>query len=269
MAAVTRDTLFGGRVAVTQPSREAKGYRVNVDAVLLAAFASRLTVDVSGATRGRTTPARDAYDLGSGVGGVALSLLFLGGAVGVTLVEIDAVLASLAAKNLDDNGWLAAARVVRGDVADVALQGPGRADLVVCNPPYVPPGRGRAPLPARAVARSGSLDAFVSAARALVGRRGRACFVYPAPETATLLATLRTRGLEPKRVSFVHAKADAPARVALVEAVPGKAGGLVVEPPLVERSATGPSPWLTALVAGDVRRASEGDRARSRRPSVR
>src|SRR5690606_34260915 len=51
-AAVTRDTLFGGQLHLTQPAR---GYRTNVDALLLAHFA---------ALPGR---AQLAVDLGAGV----------------------------------------------------------------------------------------------------------------------------------------------------------------------------------------------------------
>jgi tRNA1Val (adenine37-N6)-methyltransferase len=113
----------------------------------------------------------------------------------------------------------------------------GDADLVVSNPPYVEPGRGRTPRqPSRARARSGALSAFTGAARHCLGRRGRACFVYPAPELGTLFALLRAAGLEPKRMRAVHASPTRPARVVLVEAQPGKAGGLVIEAPLVERA---------------------------------
>lgn len=217
--ATTRDALFGGRVALVQPARGG-GYRVNVDAILLAEFA---------AASGRR--ARAAFDLGSGVGAVGLSLLHLGAAARVTMVEIDKGLAALAEVNARENGWVDAVRVVAGDVRAVAREHAGAADLVVCNPPYVPPGRGRPPSAAHARARSGDLGAFLDAARAVCGRRGRACFVYPAGESTTLLAELRARGLEPKRLRFVHAKALAPARVALVECRAGKPGGLVVEPP--------------------------------------
>jgi tRNA1(Val) A37 N6-methylase TrmN6 len=63
------------------------------------------------------------------------------------------------------------------------------------------------------------------------------CFVYPAIEATTLLLELRKRGLEPKRLRAVH---GAPrrgidrARIVLVEAVAGKPGGLVIEPPYFE-----------------------------------
>jgi tRNA1Val (adenine37-N6)-methyltransferase len=206
-----------------QPARGA-GYRVNVDALLLADFA-----------RGRRR-ARVAFDLGAGVGGVSLALLFADAVDRAVLVEIDSAAAALAERNVVANGWNERAEVVCADVRDAARDRRGEADLVVCNPPYTEPGRGRAPAPSRALARCGSLGVFVEAARAIAGRRARVCFVYPANEALTLFESLRAVGLEPKRARYVHSDAKTPARVVLVEARPAKRGGLVVEGPVVERA---------------------------------
>lgn len=242
MAEVTStssDTLFGGRVALAQPAR-GRGYRVNADAVLLAAFAAGALAPAH-----RVRRARAAFDLGSGVGAVGLSLLHLGAAERVTMVEVDASLAKLAQTNAAANGWTDRIDVLRADVTDLSSIPVGAADLVVCNPPYVEPGRGRAPLPSRARARSGPLAVFLDAARRLAGRRARVCLIYPAIEATSLLAELRVRGLEPKRLRAVHATRSGAngkcavvqsARVFLVECCAGRPGGLVVEPPLVETS---------------------------------
>jgi tRNA1(Val) A37 N6-methylase TrmN6 len=222
------DTLFGGNVVLHQPAKGA-GYRANVDALLLASFAA------GGARSGR---ARVAFDLGAGAGAVALALLHLDAVERVVMIELDADAAELARRNLDANSWRAVGEVLRADVREAAWQRKGEADLVVCNPPYVQTGHGRAPrVPARARARTGDLGAFVEAARMLCGRRARACFVYPANEMATLVAALRGAGLEPKRLRAVHPTEAARARIVLVEAQPGKAGGLSVMAPLVERHA--------------------------------
>jgi tRNA1Val (adenine37-N6)-methyltransferase len=232
--AVTSDTLFGGRVTLTQPAKKT-GYRVNVDALLLASFA---------AATGRKS--RAVVDLGAGVGAVGLALLHLDAAAHVTMVELDESLCDLAEENARANGWSRVVHVVRDDVGNVTGVA---ADLIVCNPPYFAPGRGRAPAARVLRARSGSLEPFVDAARRLSGRRARSCFVYPATEATTLLTCLRARGLEPKRLRAVHSKSTSPARVVLVEACPGKAGGLIVEPPLVEVDARGrPSDALRAIV---------------------
>jgi len=160
MSEGTRDALFGGALTLRQPARR-EGYRVNVDAILLAAFAARrLPLPREGAGR---RPARHAVDLGAGVGAVGLSLLHLGAARRVTFVEVDDALARLGVANATENGWSDVARVVAADVEDAEVDA---ADLVVCNPPYVVPGRGRAPRDGVRRARYGELDVFVRAARA-------------------------------------------------------------------------------------------------------
>lgn len=248
MADVTRDALFGGRVALAQPTR---GYRVNVDAILLAGFAARILGAPARASRARYP--RTAVDLGAGVGGVALSLLALGATDRVVLVESDARYASLATENLLANGWSDRGEVLTADVRVAARDLAASADLVVMNPPYVEPGRGRSPAEPRARACFGSLDVFLDAARAVVGRRGRVCIIYPAIETTTLLTGLRARGLEPKRLAMVHGRPQAAARVVLVEAVAGRPGGLVIAPAIVETDGPGVcSPTLAPLLRGEL-----------------
>jgi len=251
-ADVTHDSLFGGALSIRQPARRT-GYRVNVDAILLAAFAARDLA--SGAVLDAAhRPARHAVDLGSGVGGVGLTLLHLGGASRVTMVEIDPLLASLATVNAEANGWAKCIDVVHADVERASAELAATADLVVCNPPYVTPGRGRVPSERVRSAKYGDLGAFASAARRVAGRRARACFVYPALEAMTLLSALRERGLEPKRLRAVHGRASDTARVVLVESVAGKPGGLVIEPPFIETDARGQrTPELAALLASPRR----------------
>ncbi|HEV3189762.1 MAG TPA: methyltransferase [Polyangiaceae bacterium] len=232
----TRDTLFGGSVVLIQPTRGA-GYRTNVDALLLAAFAAQ----------SRPSPTPVAYDLGAGVGAVALALLRLGSARRVVLVEVHETAATMAQCNLDANGWADRGEVLRADAREVARSRTGAATLVVCNPPYVSPGRGRVSQ-SQAHARVGKLVDFVQAARQLAGRRARVCFIYPAQELTTLLSTLADEGLHPKRLRLVHGTAEAPARVALVEARAARAGGLLVMPPLVERAANGYTSEMRALL---------------------
>lgn len=241
----TNDTLFGGRLRLTQPAK-AYGYRVNVDALLLAGFAAEVF------DRGSAVRYRHAVDLGAGVGAVGLSLLHLGAAERVTLIELDPGLSELSRTNARDNGFDPRVTTFAHDLATglPSSLASETIDLVVCNPPYVPPGRGRPPLSVRERSRMGDLDVFVRAARASMGRRAYACFVYPAIEAITLFAELRACGLEPKRLRFVHAKPNGPARVVLVACAAAKPGGLVVESPFVETNDDGtPSAALSALLA--------------------
>ena len=220
----TRDALLNGALVLTQPR---VGYRVNVDALLLAAFATR------------PRQAHRALDLGCGVGAVGLALLAHGATAEVTLVDRDDALLDLARVNIRDNGHGTRASAARIDLLerwpDLLTH---RFDLVVSNPPYGVEGATRLPLaPRLASARVGSpstLLAFAKATRQALGRASRACFVFPARDLERLLRALAQVGLEPKRLRMVHAKASLPARVVLVEAKPGRAGGLVVESPAFE-----------------------------------
>ena len=82
--ATTIDSLYGGEVSLRQP---AHGYRVNIDALIVAAFAAQ----------GR--PAEFAIDLGAGVGSISLGLHHLKAAARFALVEREASLLALAEEN--------------------------------------------------------------------------------------------------------------------------------------------------------------------------
>jgi len=236
-AETTTDALFGGALGLRQPRR---GYRVNVDALLLAAFAVE------------TRSYRLAVDLGAGVGAVALALGFSGSVKRLVLLEREPELVALARENLAANALL-------GDAEEQDLERSGlppalrqRAELVVCNPPFFPPSAGTPSTRARA-ARSGALEPFVRAARAaLAGPRARAAFCYPAAALGELFACADAARLVPKRLRFVHARAELPARLALVELCIAKPGGLRVEAPLVEwQSARVRTAELARIVAGE------------------
>lgn len=234
---VTHDALLDGRLRLAQP---AEGYRVNVDAVWLAAFAA------DGAK-----PPRHVVDLGAGVGAVGLSLAAVG-APRVTLVELDPALAALARVNAAPFG----AVVHEGDVRDLVAPNDlaATADLVVCNPPYFVEGQSRPAAARHARARlgeAGLLTAFVRAARRTLGAAGRACFVHPVGALPNLLEALSTAGLPPKRLRLVHPLPDRAASVALVEAKPARPGGLRVLPPLLAMTTGGAwSDEARALLAG-------------------
>jgi tRNA1Val (adenine37-N6)-methyltransferase len=247
----TQDALFGGTLVLFQPQR-GTGYRTNVDALLLAAFAAER--DASTLTPGRARdafvrPARVTFDLGAGVGAVGLALLRLGATDRVVFVEIDEMAAKLARRNLDANGWADRGEIIHADVRDVGKAQRGEASLVVCNPPYIVPDSGRGQVSAfEACARVGDLEPFVVAARQVAGRGARVCFVYPARELASLLARLALEGLHAKRVRFVHSTPGAAARITLVEARAGRPGGMVVVPPLIERESGAYTPEMNALL---------------------
>lgn len=232
----TTDTLLEGRVTIKQPRR---GYRVNVDSLLLADFAAT----------GR--PAALAVDLGAGVGALGLMLVAVKAARSVALVEAERELVALSRENLARAGGCGAVHacdLARQRLPAELLQ---HAELVVCNPPFFPTARGTPARESARRARSGELEPFVRAARTLLsGPRARAAFCYPAAQLGELLSNAESVKLVAKRLRFVHARSDNPARLALVELRLAKPGGLVVLPPLVEWNGRARTEELVRIVAG-------------------
>lgn len=217
--ATTRDAIGG--LVLRQPAR---GYRFSMDALLLAAFAC------ASAAR----PARVAdYGAGSGVAGL-LAARKLARAE-VTLVELDAELHELCARNVEENALASRARAVHGDVRVHEPEEP--YDLILCNPPYRKPGTGRMAEGAqRSRARHElflTLDELAAAAARSLRSRGRLCIVYHPERLVEAFERLRAARLEPKRIRLVHGRAEMEARIVLIEAVKHGRTGLQAEPPLI------------------------------------
>jgi tRNA1(Val) A37 N6-methylase TrmN6 len=118
---LTEDALLGGRVQLLQPAR---GYRVAIDAVLLAA-----AVDAA--------PGQRILDLGAGVGAVGLCLAARLAGCSVVGIELQAPLAELAERNANLNGMAGRVQTVVHDLAQPLPADLGRFDHVVTNPPYL------------------------------------------------------------------------------------------------------------------------------------
>ncbi len=118
---LTEDALLGGRVQLLQPAR---GYRVAVDAVLLAA-----AVDAA--------PGQRVLDLGAGVGAVGLCLAARLPGCRIVGIELQTALAELAERNANLNGMAGRVRTIVHDLAKPLPADLGRFDHVVTNPPYL------------------------------------------------------------------------------------------------------------------------------------
>jgi len=119
--ALTEDALLGGRVRLLQPAR---GYRVAVDAVLLAA-----AVDAAAGAR--------ILDLGAGVGAVGLCLAARLPGCTVVGIELQTALAALAEHNAALNGMSHRVQILVHDLAQPLPADLGAFDHVVSNPPYL------------------------------------------------------------------------------------------------------------------------------------
>ncbi len=88
----------------------------------------------------------------------------------------------------------------------------------------------------KAIARheiKGTLDDLISVAAYLLPNKGRFYVIYPASRAVDLMAALRQHRLEPKRMRWIHPRADQEARWLLVEALNATGVELHVLSPLV------------------------------------
>ncbi|MHB8384502.1 MAG: tRNA1(Val) (adenine(37)-N6)-methyltransferase [Candidatus Binataceae bacterium] len=218
----TVDAILGGAIRIAQPRR---GYRFSVEAILLARFAT-------------AAPRDRVLDLGAGCGVVAITLARLGGVKHLAAVEIQPAMAALAERNAALN-HLPDLRVICADLRSPRIIGLAAAsfDLVVANPPFHAISAGRdSPDASRRIARgegAASIADFIRAARRYARTGGRVAFVFAASRSAELIATMRSHRLEPKRIRFVHPRAELAASAILIEARVGGGAEVIVEAPLV------------------------------------
>jgi len=217
----TIDRLLDGAVSIEQPA-PGHGYRVNVDAVLLARFAAE-----------SAEPHADVIDLGAGVGAVALTLHALVPIGSVVFVERNPQPAELARRNAQRSGIADRATIVVAEVdAWAHTHTASDTTLIVANPPYTRPGAGRrGGNPSRDEARHGDLAPFIEAMRYLLhGNRGRACMCYPAANIIDVLELAQRAELHVRRLRFVHPSPERPARIVLIELVSAESDPTVLDP---------------------------------------
>lgn len=188
-------------------------FRFSLDALLLASF-----LRPAGGGRGERL-----LDLGTGCGVVALGMLCRYPELEAVGLDMLPELVEAARLNAARLGFADRFTVFAHDVALPDSPAAGSFALVLANPPYRQSGRGRLPAnPLRRAAlfeREGGLDAFCRAAERAMAPDGRFGLLFPADREKELLFALAGAGLEPVRLLPVHARANAPARVVLAEAV--------------------------------------------------
>jgi tRNA1Val (adenine37-N6)-methyltransferase len=216
------DEFMDGRLRLIQSAR---GYRFSIDAVLLSEFVT-------------VRPGDLVVDLGTGCGIISLILLLTRPAYYVVGLEIQPHLAEAAIRNAILNGFKERMGVVLGDIRHPPLA-QGKADVVVCNPPYRPRNSGRLnPASEKAIARHellASLDDILKTAHSLLKPRGKLAIIFPVARLADVVQQMRRFGLEPKRMRVIYPGMKSEAKLVLVEGSRGGKGGLKVLPPLVDR----------------------------------
>ncbi|MCK5798807.1 MAG: methyltransferase, partial [Deltaproteobacteria bacterium] len=182
----TVDPILRGRLQIEQPEQ---GYRFNIDAILLAAFARRLAPpDVS-----------RVVDLGAGCGVVGLLLGLELDGTKVVLVESQGELAALCRRNLVRNGMGDRGEARCEDLRLRRWASSSGSSLVVCNPPFFPLGRGRLNVdPMIAHARHelvGSLAQLLAATASGLNDGDVFVLIHDAQRGDEVVGTLRSLGL--------------------------------------------------------------------------
>lgn len=180
----TDGTLLGGRVKFRQPAR---GYRVAIDPILLAA-----AVPADAEQR--------VLDLGAGAGAAALCLAARVQACRIDCLEAQESLARLAAENVTANKMDRRIIVHVGDLrrppADLPRNG---FDHVMTNPPYLAAHAADAPpdqSKRRATVDELGLEVWIDAAMKLLKPRGHLTVIHRADRLDELIALLRERAGE-------------------------------------------------------------------------
>lgn len=128
--------------------------------------------------------------------------------------------------------------VQQGDLRDMTTLFPaGCMDYVICNPPYFASGSGKAAAKAaHETARqddTASIDQVAAAIAHVLPTGGRCGIVFRPERLTALLRAFDQRRLIPKRMRFVHGRADLPPSAVLIECRKDSKDGLVIEPPLL------------------------------------
>lgn len=204
--------------------QKTSGLTFGTDALLLAAFIGK--------------EKKSALELGGGSGIISMLLAARNRFAHITCAEIQEDYAALIERNVALNGLSNVIRVCAADVRETEKLGEcGSFDAVFSNPPYMTAQSGKpCDRDAKNIARHelfGSIYDFAACASKMLKYGGLFYTVYRPDRLVDLLDACRTNGLEPKRITFVHARKDMPPSMVLTEAKRGGKPSLKVTAPLI------------------------------------
>ena len=201
-----------------------KGLTFGTDALLLASYINE-----------KESP---AAEFGTGTGIISLLLLSRNKADKIYAYEVQEEFADLAERNARINGLDRRLIIHAKDVRDSSSEDTdGEVEYVFSNPPYMKSGAGLTNAASeKNIARRevfGTIDDFSKSAKKLLKYQGSFYLVYRPDRLGTLISSLKTHSLEPKRVTFVHPDIDSPPSLLLIEARLGAGEELKITKPLI------------------------------------
>lgn len=178
---------------------------------------------------------KQGCELGAGSGIISMLLLTRSKLDVCRALEVQQEYAALTEKNAELNGLTDRLKTICSDIRDYKSE--ATFDLVFTNPPYMKCDSGKAcNLDKKNVARHevhGGIGDFMAAARRLLKFGGTFAAVYRPDRLCDLLFEMRSSGIEPKRITFVHADCVSESSMALVEGKRGGRSGMMLTPPLI------------------------------------
>jgi tRNA1(Val) A37 N6-methylase TrmN6 len=233
----TEDAILGGRLRVRQSAR---GYRVNLDTILLAAAVE-------------AKPGARLMEAGCGVGAALLAVAMRTPSVTLVGIERDANMAAMARENVALNAMGDRVEIVTGDALERSANW-GVFDGVFFNPPFDEPGEGRAPAATRAYAHvaDAPIDAWIAALADRLRGGAALTLIHRAAKLAEILAAFEGR-LGGAEIIPIHPRAGEPAKRVLARARKGSRAPLRLLPGLTLHDASGAkyAPEAEALLRGE------------------
>jgi tRNA1(Val) A37 N6-methylase TrmN6 len=219
---LTDDRLLGGRVRLSQPAR---GYRVAIDPVLLAAAVTPL-------------PYHCVLDAGAGTGAASLCLAVRVPGCRIVGLELQRDLHRIASHNVACNELDRRVEMIQGDLQRPPPRLPGASfDHVMTNPPHLPVGEtSPSPHPERAQAHAETtldLAGWVAGCLRMLKTDGQLTLIHRADRLDDVLATLLGRAGDVVVYPLWPGADGRPARRVLIQARKGARGPLRLLPGLV------------------------------------
>lgn len=198
-----------------------EGLTFGTDALLLAGYVT-----------GRS---RTGLELGGGSGIISMLLVTREKLGTAHSVEIQEEYARLTERNASLNSLSERLTSINADVRE--YKGEYEYDVVYTNPPYMTSTGGKKNDDERKnIARHeafGTIYDFLSAANKNLKFGGGFYAVYRPDRLVDLIDAMRTEGIEPKRMTFVHADTESEPSMVLVYGKRGGKSGLILTKPLI------------------------------------
>ncbi len=174
-------------------------------------------------------------ELGGGSGIISMLLLTRDKISAATAYEVQKEYAELISRNAEYNSLSDKLISVAADVRELTTC--ESFDIVYTNPPYMKATSGKSNASdKKAIARHeifGDIRDFTAAAGRLLRFGGAFYAVYRPDRLTDIICAMRECGIEPKRITFVHADTDAEASMVLIEGKRGGKSGMQLTKPLI------------------------------------